>query len=143
MKLFAIFSGMMLSLCFTSILQAEDKDLQELEGNYSIISLKQGGRTLGKDDAQKTKVRFKGDVFSLIIKGEEKAAQIKLDISKQPRTIDFIPNEGLDKGKTYLGIYKIEKDELTIAFVKTGERPKEFNSENDVTLMKLKKEEGK
>jgi uncharacterized protein (TIGR03067 family) len=142
MKRFAV-AGMMLSLSFAGMLHADEKDLKEIEGSYSIISLKLGGRVLGKDDAEKTKVRFKGDVFSLIIKGEEKGAQIKLDISKHPRTIDLIPNDGPDKGKTYLGIYKIEKDELTIAFAKSGERPKEFTSENDVTLVKLKKEENK
>ena len=40
---------------------------------------------------------------------------------------------------------KIEKDELTLAYIEKagGERPKDFKSEENVLLMKLKKDEKK
>ncbi len=136
-------AGMAMLLTFAGAIVADEKDLQELEGTYSVTSLQFGGKILPKEDAQKTKVRFKGDMLSIIIGGQEKTTQIKVDTSKKPHTIDLTPNEGPDKGKTYLGIYKIEKGELTLVFIKSGERPKEFTSENEVTLLKLKKEESK
>lgn len=136
-------AGLGMLLTFAGFVLADDKDLKELEGNYSVASLQLSGKVLSKEDAQKTKVRFKGDMLSITIGGQEKATQIKVDASKKPHTIDITPNEGPDKGKTYLGIYKIEKNEVTLAFIKSGERPKEFTSENEVTLLKLKKEESK
>jgi uncharacterized protein (TIGR03067 family) len=136
-------AGMAMLLTFAGFILADEKDLKELEGTYSVTTLQVGGKVLPKEDAQKTKVRFKGDVLSIIIGGQEKASQIKVDASKKPHTIDIAPNEGPDKGKTYLGIYKIDKSDLTLAFIKSGERPKEFTSENEVTLLKLKKEESK
>jgi uncharacterized protein (TIGR03067 family) len=142
MKRFAV-TGLALILWFAGAILADDKDLQELEGTYTVTSLKKGGREAGKEDTQKTKIRFKGESLSIIINGDEKSTQIKVDTSKQPHTIDITPSEGPDKGKTYLGIYKVEMGELTLAFVRTGERPKGFTSDNDVTLMKLKKEASK
>ncbi|HEV3383865.1 MAG TPA: TIGR03067 domain-containing protein [Gemmata sp.] len=142
MKRFAVV-GLAMLISFAGILSADEKDLKELEGTYSVALLKKGGKEAGKEDTQKTKFRFKGENLSIIIGGDEKSTQIKVDTSKQPHTIDITPSEGPDKGKTYLGIYKIEKGELTLAFVKVGDRPKEFTSENDVTLMKLKKDANK
>jgi uncharacterized protein (TIGR03067 family) len=142
MKRFAAVGATML-LSFTGILSADEKDLKDLEGTYSVTLLKKGGKEAGKEDTQKTKIRFKGESLSIIIGNEEKSTQIKVDASKQPHAIDITPSEGPDKGKTYLGIYKYEKGELAIAFVKAGDRPKEFTSENEVTLMKLKKDAGK
>ena len=45
------------------------------------------------------------------------------------------------KGKTIPGIYKLEKGELTVAMNESGERPKEFKSDNGVIVLKLKKVE--
>jgi uncharacterized protein (TIGR03067 family) len=142
MKQFAVV-GLTMLLSFAGILSADEKDLKELEGTYSVTLLKKGGKEAGKEDTQKTKIRFKGESLSIVIGGDEKSTQIKVDASKQPHTIDITPSEGPDKGKTYLGIYKYDKGELTIAFVKVGDRPKEFTSENDITLMNLKKDVNK
>ena len=51
------------------------------------------------------------------------------------------PSDGAEKGKTFPGIYKLEKGELTLAFTEKADRPKEFKSDEDVILMKLKKSE--
>lgn len=54
----------------------------------------------------------------------------KLDPSKNPKTIDITLKEKDKKEKTQLGIYKLEKNKLTISLSEPGakERPKEFNS---------------
>ena len=145
MKRFAI-AGSAILLAFAGAILADEKDLKELEGTYSVTAIEGSGVPVGKDKelAQKMKIVFKGDNLSIVIDTEEKKAKIKADASVQPRTIDITPSDGDEKGKTFLAIYKIEKGELTIAYTpKQGERPKEFKSEGDVILLKLKKEEKK
>jgi uncharacterized protein (TIGR03067 family) len=133
-------------LGFTGIILADEKDLKDLDGTYSIVSMQKGGESAKKDLLQKVKATFKGDSLTLLVddegKKEEKKAKIKTDATKQPHTIDITPAEGT--GVTFLGIYKIEKDDLTIAYTeKQGDRPKDFKSDEGVLLMKLKKDEKK
>jgi uncharacterized protein (TIGR03067 family) len=59
---------------------------------------------------------------------------LKFDAAKG--TVDFTPEDGPAKGKTLLGIYKVEKDTLTICFGSAGkERPKEFKSNDRNTVL--------
>jgi uncharacterized protein (TIGR03067 family) len=136
-------AGIILLLTCVGMLLADEKELKELEGTYTVVSLEKGTKVAGKELTEKMKVRFKGDSLTIMIKSDEKTSTIKTDATQSPHTIDISPNEGKEKGKTFPGIYKLEKDELTIAYAMTGERPKEFSSENDITLWKLKKEANK
>jgi uncharacterized protein (TIGR03067 family) len=55
---------------------------------------------------------------------------IVLDPSKMPATIDVIPDGGPSQGKRVLGIYKLEKDRLTICMADADQpRPREFKAE--------------
>jgi len=142
MRRFALAGSAML-LAFTGVLLADEKDLKELEGTYSVTALEVPGRPADKELIQMFKIAFKGENLSIVIGTEEKKAKIKADASVQPHTLDITPSEGDEKGKTFLAIYKIEKGGLTLAYTPKGERPKEFKSDGDVILMKLKKEEKK
>ncbi len=56
--------------------------------------------------------------------------RIELDPSRDPRTIDVIPDGGKDRGTRVLGIYKLEGDRLTICMASPGKpRPAEFKAE--------------
>src|SRR5262245_25538236 len=56
--------------------------------------------------------------------------RIELDPSRDPKTIDVIPDEGKDRGERVLGIYKLEEDRLTICMAAPGKpRPKGFKAE--------------
>jgi uncharacterized protein (TIGR03067 family) len=56
--------------------------------------------------------------------------RIELDPSRDPRSIDVIPDGGKDRGERVLGIYKLEDDRLTICMAAPGQpRPKEFKAE--------------
>ena len=56
--------------------------------------------------------------------------RIELDPSSDPRTIDVIPDGGKDRGERVLGIYKLEKDRLTICMAAPGRpRPGEFKAD--------------
>ena len=142
MKRFAIVGGILLS-GMLGVLNADEKDLKELEGSYSVTTLEKGGKPAEKEKTQTVKVTFKGDNLIIAIEGVEKKAKIKIDTSKQPWTMDISPTDVDEKGRIFPGIYKIEKGEVTLAFTEKTERPKEFKVENDVILMKLKKDEKK
>lgn len=55
----------------------------------------------------------------------------KLDVSKNPRTIDIRWDNKEEKAATQLGVYKLEKENLTISWSGSGEeeRPREFNKD--------------
>jgi uncharacterized protein (TIGR03067 family) len=56
--------------------------------------------------------------------------RIELDPSRDPKAIDVIPDGGKDRGERVLGIYKLEKDRLTICMAAPGRpRPTEFEAE--------------
>lgn len=60
-----------------------------------------------------------------------------LDESASPKTIDIVGFAGKEgqKSKTYLGIYKIEDDKLTICYCEQGnKRPTEFQSDGAMNL---------
>lgn len=53
--------------------------------------------------------------------------RIELDPSRDPKTIDVIPDGGKDCGERVLGIYKLEQDRLTICMAAPGKpRPVAF-----------------
>ncbi|MCE9565163.1 MAG: TIGR03067 domain-containing protein [Planctomycetes bacterium] len=143
MKRFTVAGGLMM-LAFAGVALADDKALKELEGAYTVIGLEKGGKPAPKEIMDTLKVSIKGEVFVITIGTDEKKAKIKVDASKTPNTIDISPTDGPEKGMTFPGIYKIEKGEVTIVFHEKGtERPKEFKSEGEGMLMKLKKTEEK
>lgn len=142
MKRFALAGGLMIA-AFTGLVLAQDKALKELEGTYKVTALEKGGKAGPKDLVDSLKVTIKGEEFLFKIGDEEKKAKIKVDSSKTPNTIDITPNDGPEKGKTFPGIFKIEKGELTLVFTEKGDRPKEFKSEGETMMVKMKKDEKK
>jgi uncharacterized protein (TIGR03067 family) len=63
------------------------------------------------------------------VRGKGTAGSYKLDVSRNPKTIDIRRTEKGKEAVTELGIYKLEKGTLTISSGEPGEkkRPQEFN----------------
>jgi uncharacterized protein (TIGR03067 family) len=143
MKRFAV-AASLLAVSLAGVALADEKALKELEGSYVVTVLEKGGKAAPKEVMDGLKVSIKGDALTITVGGEEKKAKIKVDGAKTPATIDILPSDGAEKGKTFPGIYKVEKGEVTIVFhEKESDRPKEFKSEGEGMLMKLKKAEEK
>ena len=140
MKRFAVAGGLMVA-AFAGVVLAQDKALKELEGTYKVTVLEKAGKAADKALVDSLKITIKGEDFTLKMGDEEKKAKIKVDSSKTPGTIDITPSDGPEKGKTFPGIYKIEKGEVTIIFTEKGDRPTEFKSEGESMLVKMKKDE--
>ncbi|MBA4067659.1 MAG: hypothetical protein C0501_28935 [Isosphaera sp.] len=144
MRRFAAAGGLM-AAALAGVVLADEKALKELEGTYTVSALEKGGKPAPKEISDDLKVTIKGDEFVIKIGGDEKKAKIKVDPAKTPPAIDITPVDGPEKGKTFPGIYKLDKGELTLVFTEgdKAERPKELKSDNDAMMMKLKRDEKK
>jgi len=138
MKRFAVAFGALLVVLGVTL--AEDNDLKDLEGSYKAVALVGAGKDAPPEIIAITTVKITGTDFAITIKDNTKTAKIKVDPKAKPAHIDISPNDGPEKGKTFHGIYKLEKGELTIAFTEKGDRPTEFKAEGEVRLIRLKRD---
>jgi uncharacterized protein (TIGR03067 family) len=132
----------LMSVAVAGLCRADEKALKELEGTYKLASAEQDGKFAEKATIETVVVTIKGDEFVLSASPDDKKVS-KIKVTPDPKlsSIDLSPQDGPDKGKTFPGIYKVEKGEVTIAFTEKGDRPKEFKSDNGVMILKLKKAE--
>jgi uncharacterized protein (TIGR03067 family) len=106
-----------------------DKDVKALEGTWQVESAEMDGQEFSGDDVADIFLVVEGDRYKELLKDTVKEeGTIKLDPSQSPRAIDFRITSGDDKGKTQLGIYKLEGNTLTLCVAKPSDkdRPKEF-----------------
>jgi uncharacterized protein (TIGR03067 family) len=131
-----------LAISFVSLARADEKGLKELEGTYKLTYAERDGKAAEKALIETVTVTIKGDEFVMSFSADDKkVSKIKVTPDAKLSTIELTPQDGLEKGKTFPGIYKIEKGELTLAFSEKGDRPKEFKSDNEAILLRLKKAE--
>ncbi len=119
-----------------------NKGLKELEGTYKLVHAERDGKSAEKALIETVTIVIRGDEFTLAFSPDDKkVAKIQVTPDAKPSTIDLTPQDGPEKGKTFPGIYKLEKDILTLAFSEKGERPREFKSDNEVMLLQMQKTE--
>ena len=110
---------------------------QTLDGTYVPKSGERDGEVMPEEELKKvTEVVIKDNVFTMKGEGKEHKAKVKTDATKKPAHIDMSPQDGPEKDKTFLGIYKLEKGELTIVIAREGDRPKDFNVKGE-GIMKI------
>lgn len=136
-----------------AVLRGQDaqKDLDKLQGTWVLTAMEKNGNAAPEYVLGKLTVTFKGD--TMVIGGSFAAVKeedpvkpeftVKLDPSKRPKAIDATPLNGKFKGKTVLGIYQPEGEELKICLPKQGdkERPSDFKSPegSDLASMTFKR----
>lgn len=67
--------------------------------------------------------------YTLKAESEDKGTY-KLDAARKPKEVDIKGTEGPNKGKTVLGIYKLDGDTMTVCYDLSGKgtRPTEFKT---------------
>jgi len=117
----------------SAVAQDDKKGDPKLDGTWIATSWQRGGGEIGKDKVNTELVISKNTYeYPKGINRISKSGTIKFDAAKG--TIDFTPEDGPSKGKTLLGIYKVEADKLTLCFTVAGmARPKDFKS-NEKTV---------
>jgi uncharacterized protein (TIGR03067 family) len=115
------------------MLAADDKqekaDKDKLHGTWQAVSGQRDGRP--DDKVKEHHLTLSGEGFSIkegdkvVLKG-----MFKVDATKKPKALDFTIDEGPEalKGKTALGIYELNGDDLKWCAAEPGssERPTEF-----------------
>jgi uncharacterized protein (TIGR03067 family) len=111
--------------------EAVQQERKKYEGTWRVIFLQADGNQAAENDAKKIMVVNRGDgTWSIKIEDKEIAkGTSEIDPTKKPKTIDFTPTEGSEKGKVFLGIYDIKENCRKLCYAPAGkERPTEFSS---------------
>jgi uncharacterized protein (TIGR03067 family) len=109
--------------------EAAKKELEKFQGTWKVTTFDVDGKA-AIEDFKDPRFTFKGDKYTFKTADITEEGTIKLDPAQKPATIDLIITAGNCKGKTQLGVYKIEGDSLTACFADPDnkERPKELAS---------------
>ena len=125
-------------------------DAKLLVGVWNVVALESDGKKAPADEIKGMRWSVTESEVEFADPGEEFGGKTsyKLDLTKSPKHIDLVVPEGPTKGKTMLGIYKLEKDRLVVCLRDAKEadkgRPTEFSTEAGsglgmVTLERAKK----
>src|SRR5262245_11197173 len=91
-------------------------ELKKLEGNYTMLSSEQKGEKLPEETVKTGTLKIEGDKHTAKFGTVTIVGTHKVDPTKKPAEIEASDTEGPFKGKTRLGIYKLEGDQFTFCF---------------------------
>ena len=111
---------------------APKDELKKLEGTWTMESGEQKGEKLSSQVVKNAKLTIVGDKHTVKVGKDTIIGTHKVNPAKKPAEIDATDTEGpYKKGKTTLGIYKLEGDQFTVCFAPPGkDRPKEFTTKS-------------
>ena len=137
------FASAFLLLSAIGLISADEPpkdDAEALKGNWSAISLTQGGRSAPADLIMKFKSKFDGTNYTNAADGQVvEEGGYTIDATKTPKTIDFDIKKGEGQGKKQLAIFQIEGDKLTLIVAEPGspDRPKSIKLEKTDQFIEL------
>jgi uncharacterized protein (TIGR03067 family) len=110
-----------------------------LNGSYTLQEVNFDGKPAPAEVTKPvTGVDIKDGTITVRSAKNDAPAKFTIDATMTPATIDIVTKEG-EKAK--LGLYKVEKGELTIVFSDTGPRPTDFSTGDGLRKMVLVKKE--
>lgn len=144
-RFFALFPVLFLMLLGADAGKAPQDDLSKLQGSWTMVSASRMGKPM--PDGDTVTLEFAGNVMFLKSqkRGPEKG-QFTLNPVAKPKSIDMIPinpraTEPKANEPPVLFIYELSGDDLKLCWVKPGgQRPVEFVSQPDNSIMVLKRQ---
>jgi uncharacterized protein (TIGR03067 family) len=121
-------------LAVVAVASARDDDAKKaqesLQGKWKLVAGEMGGMKMPEGALENGSWVIKDNHYTFRAAEQTEKGTIKLDPGKKPAAIDLEITEGGDKGKTQVGIYKLEGDKLTVCVARAGdkERPTEFKT---------------
>lgn len=115
--------------------QKERTDANRFQGEWEVVKLEQEGNDLADFVKNKTPTfAFEGTAYEFKMEGlKAEAGEFKLDPKAKVPAVDYKITAGEHKGKTQLGIYRLDGDTLTICLAEEGaeKRPAAFKTVDD------------
>lgn len=115
-----------------------------LEGTWSFVSAEAQGKKFSMKELADDRIVFTDKTMAAVTGGKVvNFFNYKVDAQTDPQSIDFDGIEGQDKGKTQLGIFEVNAQEMKLCVSVGGkDRPAAFRTEEgkDWTLLVLKRE---
>ena len=108
-----------------------------LEGNWSALSVTAGGKPAPEADAKLLFLDIEGGKVTVSFRRKGKSGTIKVNDRVEPKQFDL----HLDGDQFIAGIYRLEKDRLTLCFKEGDARPTQFEAKEGTpnVLMVLKR----
>lgn len=114
----------------------EPDDLKLLAGSWKPTAADLGGNKIDAMVLEKASFTVEGEKYSVSVNDFAEKGTFKLDPKKEPKALDFFPTEGNNNGKTFLCVYKIDGDVLTICYSLDGStRPENFEPLSNTLLL--------
>jgi uncharacterized protein (TIGR03067 family) len=108
------------------IKEAKEPETPSVVGEYTLESRIQGGRpVIGNTQYTTIELTRDGGFHLKKDKAVIAGSTFKVDPTKKPAEFDWTVTDGQ---KPLIGIYKVEKDTLTICLSRDGNRPTKFES---------------
>lgn len=124
-------------LVIATAAQAYDEkgDSKALQGTWLPTSAVLAGQPFPEQVIKTMKLTMKDGRYTVMVGQVQDEGTAKLDSSKTPKTMEIKGTEGPNNGKTFLAIYKITGDTLTICYDLAGKAyPTEFESKPSTKL---------
>jgi uncharacterized protein (TIGR03067 family) len=119
------------------------REHEQFDGNWRLVSVEVNGERMPAQQVNNFSLTFKSGKFTSHNAGDKRTGKYTVDPASKPKTIDIVPDDGPDKGKTWSLIYTLDGNTLRICGRKIGEaRPTSFDTKDqkEVILMVLRHE---
>ena len=116
------FQSLCLFLFVPTLTFADGKDdLKNWEGVWKVTRAEKEGKAMPEDEMKAMKVTFKEGKIVIKDSKDEDVATLKIDSTKNPATVDFIPSD--DEKILAPGIYAFDGKTLKICWARVGGVP--------------------
>jgi uncharacterized protein (TIGR03067 family) len=104
------------------------RELAKLQGTWNAVAVEEDGERLPAEKTKGWKLVIKDNKYTFEAGKASAEGIYRLDPAKTPKAVDATRTNGPDKGKTLLGIYRLDGDRLMMCFAEPGQknRPASF-----------------
>ena len=106
-----------------------------LNGSWSPTAAELGGKPFPEETLRIIKLTVTEGKYRVTVGDKPDEGTVKIDPTKKPPTMEITGTKGPNQGKTFLAIYKVDGDTLTVCYDLSGKAyPTEFKSKADTAL---------
>jgi len=132
----AVVVGGLWTTSFSARAADESDDVKQLAGTWLPKEANLGDNKIDQMALDTIRVVFEGDKYTIKVGDKEEKGLFVLDPKKIPKTMDVFPTSGDNNGKTFLAVYELAGDNLTICYSFTPTvRPENLEPASNTLLL--------